>query len=205
MVFLFHNRGVRRRTGMNKKYPKILSIAVVFIVLSMVALLMIKDNEALMEQLKRDELVRMKKQFLQNWGEPIDQKEVVRVFKNNFDEFNDVAKHISNYQKEHEETFFIEKASGSFITKLSSSKGQKIITFSKETVRKSIKSIFNVYQYKYIYEDGGNGVYFTLNDTNIDFGHGVVFTKDGKAPDGWGITVTKVVMISDNWYYFEAK
>ncbi len=70
---------------------------------------------------------------------------------------------------------------------------------------KNITFLFEEYDYKYIYEDGGNGIYFTLNDTNIGFGHGVAFTKDNQEPDGWGIRLTKIEKISDNWYYFEAK
>ncbi|MGI6085037.1 MAG: hypothetical protein ACOYIF_06285 [Acetivibrionales bacterium] len=130
---------------------------------------------------------------------------IVKDFLEYSDDFNTIAAFIKNYDKDSEETFFIEKQNNSYNARVSSSKGKREIKITDINVKNSIDRIFNELHYKYIDEDGGNGIYFTLSDTDIKFGHGVAFSKDDKTLDGWGIRLTVTELIKDNWYYYEAK
>jgi hypothetical protein len=59
--------------------------------------------------------------------------------------------------------------------------------------------------YRFIIEDRGNGIYFTLQDTGLDWEHGIAYSRDGQSLTATDMTLIVVERIIGNWYYYEAK
>jgi len=143
-------------------------------------------------------------EFKKSFGYRIQNDKIIKNFKNNNEYFNKIALYIVNYKKQSNEDIYITKSKNNYILEFSSKNIQKHSIINDVEVDKCIKYIFLNYHFTSIVEDKGNGIYFTTDDTNFGFEHGVVFTKNNKVPDGWGIPVDRTEKIIDNWYYYEA-
>lgn len=131
--------------------------------------------------------------------------EIIKNFNKNIEDFNTVINFINNYNKTSDEYITIERKNYSYIAALTSTEGVREIEIQDKKVIKSIKKLFYSLHYRYINEDHGNSIYFTLRDTSFRFGHGIGFSKDGKALDGFGNKLTNTELIIQSWYYFEAE
>lgn len=190
---------------MTKKYKKLVIILVV-VVLLIASSLILKQDQTFMQIIDRDKVTKMKREIAIKLGIKIQKDNIVKDVRENTKDFIAIAAFIKNYKKEAEETIFIEKINNnSYIAKISSVKGEEQIKIMDSNIDKSIRHIFSSLHYRYIDEDGGNGIYFTLDDTAIGFGHGVAFSKNSNNLDGWGTDITKAEKIQGDWYYFEAK
>lgn len=127
-------------------------------------------------------------------------EDISKEFTDNSEEFQLVAEFLKNM----EENVFIEKLEdGNFSSKKSdNSKIQSIKPFevTDEEVKNAIEYILHELNYKYISEDGNNGIYF-VRQTSLRFAHGIAYSKDNNEPD-WG-TVEELEHIDGNWYYYK--
>jgi hypothetical protein len=115
-----------------------------------------------------------------------------------------IASFINNYKKDQKEIMVIKKTDSSYTARISSSKVQLNIDLIDSIINYSVNNLFNDLNYGYINdESGGNGIYFTLEDTGIGFSHGIAFTKNSEILDGWGTEITLQEKIQGDWYYFE--
>ncbi len=154
---------------------------------------------------EESEIREMWNELLKDWDQRIPYEDIIQNFEENIERFNTAATYVAEYPRKDDENFVIEEIDGELVVKLIGVSNQKKVKITDEDVKTDIIYLFRQCNYQSIDDDSGNGIYFTLNDTNIGFGHGVVFTKDSQEPDGWGVRLTKIEKISDNWYYFEAK
>lgn len=189
---------------MLKKY-RILIILFIVLGLLLALTLILKQNQSFVQFIEGSKIAKMKQEIANKLGIRFEKDSIVKDFKEYSNDFITVVNFINSYDKTSEETMFIEKQNTTYIARISSSNGQKEVQITDIDVNKSIDRIFNGLHYRYIDEDGGNGIYFTLSDTDIGFGHGVAFSKNGKSLDGWGVRLKTTELIKDVWYYFEAE
>jgi hypothetical protein len=157
-----------------------------------------------MEFFEKRKIEKVFEKLLDKWDYRISKERVIKDFQENIDDFIAIATFIKDFDKDQNESIFIEKINNNYTAEISSSKGQKNVNTIDSSIDNSIRNLFNDHNYRYIDEDGGNGIYFTLDDTGIGFGHGIAFSKNTEKLDGWGTEITLQEEIQDDWYYFEA-
>ena len=127
----------------------------------------------------------------------IDKDDIVKVYTNNSERFTVVAEYLQNAK----ENVFIKSLEGNkFSVEKSEDHYIKEFQVNDEKVKSDIKYILNKLNFKYIREDGKNGIYF-VRQTSLRFGQGIAYSKDNNKPD-WG-TVEELEQISGNWYYYK--
>lgn len=127
----------------------------------------------------------------------LSKEDIIKEYTRNSERFLRVAE----YMKSEDANIFIEKTEkGSYVAK--KPEGNNIASFeiTDESIDNDIRYILNKLKYKYISEDGDNGIYFT-RQTSLRLAHGIAYSKDGQKPD-WG-TIEELVNIEGNWYYYK--
>lgn len=131
------------------------------------------------------------------FDERIEKQVVIAEFNNNFNNFDLVANYLQNTN----EDVFIEKIDGKkVIIKISKNNKIEILELADEKIMKALYIIMNKLNYKYIREDGINGVYF-VKQTSLRFADGIAYSKDNNKPD-WG-TIEVLENISERWFYYK--
>ena len=127
----------------------------------------------------------------------IDKDDIVKVYTNNSERFMVVAEYLQNVK----EDIFIERLEDNkFYVKKSEDDYIKEFQVNDEKVKSDIEYILNKLNFKYISEDGKNGIYF-VRQTSLRFAQGIAFSKDNNKPDLG--TVEELEQISGNWYYYK--
>ena len=130
---------------------------------------------------------------------PISKETIVEEFNNNFERFQRVAEYIESNDQD---IFIEEDEKGGYISK--KSQANEIVKFEieDESIKNDIKYIFDELDYKYINENGVNGIYFT-RQSSLHFAQGIAYSKNGEEPD-WG-TIEELDPIEgkEYWYYYK--
>lgn len=126
------------------------------------------------------------------------QEEVVKPFVKNKERFI----YVADFLKKMDGKIYIRNLEEGKYTVLNNINDRTIsVTLNNKKVTDEIYYILFKLRYRYISEEG-NSVYFR-RQSGIGFDQGVAYSKDGKAPDWYNITV--VEPIKDGWYYYESR
>jgi hypothetical protein len=126
----------------------------------------------------------------------IDKDTITKEYSNNSQRFMVIAEYLQNIK----ENVYIESLEGGkFSIKKSEESKVKQFEVNDQKVKDDIEYVLNELKYKYIREDGKNGIYF-VKQTSLQFAQGIAYSKDNNKPD-WG-TVEELEQISGNWYYY---
>lgn len=127
----------------------------------------------------------------------IDKEEIVKIYTDNSEKFKLVAEYLQNIR----EKVFVEKLEGKKFAIEKSENGEvKPLEITDKNIKGAIEYLMNELKYRYISEDGNNGIYFA-RQTSLSFVQGIAYSKDGNKPD-WG-TIEELEQIDGNWYYYK--
>lgn len=125
------------------------------------------------------------------------QDEIINVYNNNIEEFTDIA----YYAKELEGNIYINNISrDKYTVEINENHEVSNFKITDSIIEYEIKHMLFKLNFEAISEEG-NSVYF-VKITGLGFDRGIIYMKDGRAPDGSN-NVTKSKKIKDRWYYYE--
>jgi hypothetical protein len=102
-------------------------------------------------------------------------------FRKNLSRFEQIVTYIAECEKNTGETVFIERLSKGYSVVLCTGFGLRQVSLPTGHTDQDVRRLFGRLHYRYITEDDGNGIYFTLQDTGLEWGHGVAYSRDGKS------------------------